>query len=93
MGHLYEIFTAEADGDTKNGVIDTTFGLPNTSIKTTFFRKLFKHKDQDLWAGLVDDEVTNACSSMTPEDRALNYDDSDLKTYQNLVDDGWFEPY
>ena len=93
MTNQYEIFTVEADGDTKDTAINTLLGYPDPSIKTDRYRILIKHYTQNLWAGVVNDQLTNACSSMTPAQRAVYYNDSDLKTYQYLVDNSWFKNY
>lgn len=88
----YEIFTLEADGITKNGNIDTLFGYPNATTKTDQYRILIKKYDENLWAGVVDTTLTDACSAMTPTDRANYYDDSDLKNDQYLIVNNWFPP-
>ena len=88
----YEIFTVEADGITKNDSIDSLFGYPNVGTKTDRYRILIKKYDEDLWAGIVNTNLTDACSEMTPAERAVYYDDSDLKNDQYLIDNNWFPP-
>lgn len=85
----YEIFTVEADGIAKNSAIDTLFGYPNPATKTDRYRILIKKYDANLWAGIVNTKLTDACSSMTPAERAVYYDDSDLKNDQYLINNGW----
>ena len=91
MTNKYEIFTVQTDGGSKNTAIDTLLSYPNSSTKTDRYRVLVKHKDQSLWAGVVNDELTNACSEMTAAQRGAYYDDSDLKTPTYLNDNNWFE--
>lgn len=87
----FEIFTVEQDGLTKNSSINTLLGYPDEETKTERYRELIKKYNQSEWAGVVDDDLVNACASMTPSERAVYYDDSDLKTYQWLIDNNWFE--
>ena len=88
----YEIFTVESDGTTKNAAIDTLFGYPNAETKTDRYRVLIKKYNANLWAGIVNTNLTDACSQMSPADRAQYYNDSDLKNDQYLIDNGWFAP-
>ena len=90
MANLYEIFRAEEEGLTKNAAIDTLFGYPNLKTKTERYRILIKHPDENLWAGIIDDDLINACSKMTTEQQVVYYDNSDLKDHQYLQDNDWF---
>ena len=92
MSKLFEIFTTESALNTKSTAIDTLFGYPNAETKTTMYRCGIEKYEGTDWAGCVDDVLVAACSEMTAEQRAVYYDDSDLKSYQWLVDNDWFEP-
>ena len=89
----YEIFTDLAALDIKTTKINLLFDYPNLDTKTTTYRAPIKHKNQDLWAAAVCQKLTIACFGMTSEERALYYDDSDLKDYQFLIDNGWVEAF
>lgn len=87
----YEIFTDLIVLNTKTAWIDLLYGYPNVETKTTTYRNAIKHKDEDLWAGAVDEKLINACSGMSAEDRLQYYDDSDLKDNQYFLDNNWFD--
>ena len=89
----YEIFTTESDLNNKSTAIDVLLGYPNVTTETERYRIGFKHHTENLWVGVVDKMLVNACSSMTPTDRLIYYDDSDLKDSQYLIDNGWFPPF
>lgn len=93
MPNQYEIFGTEEAGNTKTSAIDTLLGYPNSPTKTDNYRGLIKKYNVSSWVGDVDQRLINACASMTPSDRLLHYQDSDLKDYQWMVDNGWFPPY
>lgn len=86
----WEIFTVEADAITKSDAIDGLFGYPNSDAE--YYRILIKKYDENLWAGIVDTALIDACSAMTPAERAVYYDDSDLKDGQYLNDNNWYAP-
>lgn len=86
----YEISQSESNLITKNKLINTLLGYPNTKTKTERYRKIIKHKDQDLWAGVVEESLVRACESMTPEERFLYYNEAKFQTYQYLKDNDWF---
>lgn len=88
---LYEIFTSLAVFDAKTAKINELYGYPNTETKTETYRQAIKHKDQDLWAGGISLSLQSLCSYMLIEEKALYYNDSDLKDYRELVDSNWFE--
>ena len=93
MAKNYEIFLTESAMDTKTASINTLLNYPDPLCKTETYRKgLLKYQGSD-WAAAVDDKLVAACASMTPAERAVYYDDSDLKAYQWLVDNNWFPPY
>jgi len=93
MVKKFEIFSTEVDLNTKSSAIDVLLGYPNTPNKTTMYRcGLEKYQSTD-WVGCVDDNLVDACASMTPAQRLQYYDDSDLKTPQWLVDNNWYPPY
>ena len=93
----YEIFTIEINGIAKNDAIDSLFEYPNPATETDRYRgtsddPLIKKYDANLWAGIVNTHLTDACASMTPAERAIYYNDSDLKNDQYLIDNGWYAP-
>lgn len=88
----FEIFDIENDGNVKTNNINTLLGYPNVTTGTTSYRTLIKKYNADQWAGAVTDELVNACSDMSYEEKLQYYDDSDLKSMQWLNDNDWFEP-
>jgi len=89
----YEIFTTEGALNTKSTAIDILLGYPNAATKTDRYRDVLKHDILSSWAGVVDQNLVDACASMTPTDRLQYYDDTDLKDRQYLIDNGWFPPF
>ena len=88
----YEIFNSESDLNTKSVAIDVLLGYPNLETKTLKYRNTFKHKNQTLWAGVVDQTLVDVCQSMTSEECVTYYDNTDLKDHKYLKDNGWFPP-
>jgi hypothetical protein len=86
----FEIFTVEAEGDIKSAAIDELLGYPNVNTQTDTYRCLLKHVSQDLWAGVVDDVLVEACGSMSDVERAQYYNDSDLKDSDYLEQNNWY---
>ena len=86
----WEIFTVEDDANTKSDAINVLFGYPDSD--TECYRVLIKKYDENLWGGIVDTALVDACSAMTPAQRAVYYDDSDLKDGQYLNDNNWYPP-
>lgn len=97
MTVLYEIFAIKSEGETKNDAIDNLLGYPKPKYLTYDYRKddegYFKHYTEELWAGIVEDELTDACDGMTHEQKLPYYNDSDLKDGQYLIDNGWYPPF
>ncbi len=96
MALKYEIFTVEADADTKTAIIDSDRGYPKAATKTDGYRQLIKHPTLEKWAAPVDDDLVTACASMSAADRILRYNDTDpnkWKTREQLETDGWFPAY
>ncbi len=93
MTKLFEIFSTEIEMKTKDSSINTLLGYPKNKDKMDVYRVGFQKYQGTDWAACVDDELINACSGMTPEQRAQYYDDSDLKSYQWLIDNNWYAPY
>lgn len=92
MTKLFEIFTTESPLTTKSTAIDTLYGYPNDVTKTEEYR-IGEEKYQGTdWCGCVDDILQSTCEPMTPEQRAVYYDDSDLKSMEWLNDNNWFDP-
>jgi len=89
----FEIFTTEEALIIKNNAIDSLFTYPSQKNKTFKYRNIIKHKDQDLYAGIVGPKLINKCAHMTPEERAVYYDSDKLVEKQYLEDNGWFPPY
>ncbi len=92
MSKNFEIFTTQSALDTKTSAINTLLNYPDVPSKTDTYREGFQKYQGTDWAGVVDDKLVTACASMTPSERAQYYDDSDLKTYQWLVDNNWYDP-
>jgi hypothetical protein len=86
----YEIFNGGYEvGLEKTARINALLGYPKG--KTLRYRNIFPDDLGVVWAGGVDKILVDACANMTPEERILYYDDSDLKTYQFMEDAG-FDP-
>ena len=81
-GTILSEFTT--DGFDKSNAINTLLGY--TDPNTEYYRILIKKFDENLWAGIVDTVLIHACAAMTPTQRAVYYDDSDLKDGQYLND-------
>ncbi len=88
----YEIFTVEDNWKDKSDAIDGLFGYPDASKGTICYREKIKSYSEEKWAGAVDQTLVDACASMTPTERAVFYDDSDLKDAAYLDANGWFPP-
>jgi hypothetical protein len=86
----YEIFTSLEDIQIKNSAIDLLRGYPNHVTHTLRYRQPFKHPTEDLWAGIVDDELVGACASMSDQECSQYYDRSNLVDYDYLKANGWF---
>lgn len=93
MTHEFEIFLTQELMDTKTVAIDGLLKYPNVAVKTTAYRAGMKKYQGTDWAATIDHKLVEECEGMTPEERLVYYDDSDLKSYQWLVDNNWFEPY
>lgn len=90
----YEIFNNNTELEIKNHAIDQLLGYPDIETETYRYRpydKIQKYEGTQ-WAGIVDNNLINACAEMTPEERLQYYDDSDLKSPQWLKDNNWFPP-
>jgi hypothetical protein len=87
----YEIFTSLEDIEIKDNAINQLLGYPNPETHTTQYRLPFKHDTEDLWAGVVDDELVNACSTMTEEERGQYYDADNLVDRAYLEANHWFD--
>ncbi len=90
MSTGYQIFSLETDFDTKSTAIDGLFGFPTASGDTICYREKIKSDSEELWAGVVKQDLVDACASMTPSERLVFYDDSDLKDAAYLDANGWF---
>jgi len=88
----YQIFSTEAEFDTKEMAICALLSIPNISTKTTGYREKIKHYSQELWCGTVEDTLVQACANMTPSERLVYYDPENLVSIQYLTDNGWFPP-
>ena len=87
----YEIFTTIEAANAKNTAIDTVlYNYPNTQKATTAYRDLIKKYDENLWAGMVGDDLKNACSTMPPAEKIDYFDEPNLVPFQELIDGGWF---
>jgi hypothetical protein len=85
----YEIFGTEQEGIEKTNKINTLLGYPKGL--TLRYRKVFSGEEITLYAGAIDQLLIDACLNMTPDERILYYNDTDLKTYQYMEDNG-FDP-
>ena len=92
MTKQFEIFSTQSALTTKNTAINTLLGYPNEETDTERYRDngKWEHPTSGLWAGIVGDALVGACSKMTHEERLPYYDDSDLKSYEWMKDNGWF---
>ena len=94
---LFEIFETEEALQAKNILIDKLFGYPKgkgTEHYTERYRdydRLEKYEGT-LWAAIVDSDLIDACKNMAEELRIQYYDDSDLKTNEWLIENGWYPP-
>lgn len=89
---MYEIFETEKEGDTKTDNINTLLGYPRTKTDTDTYRVLLKKYEADEWAGVVTNELVNACEGMSYDKKLQYYDEKNLKSIQWLIDDKWFKP-
>lgn len=89
MNIHYEIFQNKAALLSKNNAINNLLGYPNLETKTENYRRddRYEHPTSGEWAGAVTDELISA---MTPQEKLSYYDDSDLKTWEWLIENGWF---
>ena len=92
MSKLFEIFVDQTSLDIKTSLIDGLLSYPDVPVKTDLYRVGMQKYEGTEWSGTVDQNLVDACAGMTPEQRAIYYDDSDLKSYQWLVDNDWFAP-
>jgi len=90
MQTYYEIFIMQEDMIEKNNAINTLLGYPKNGTENYRPNNRFEHPITHKFAGGINSELTNACSKMTSEEKATYYDDSDLKSWEWLIENGWF---
>ena len=89
----FQIFADTALIDTCTTSINTLMGYPNGA--TTYRLNVFPLDPEDTRvAGAVDSILVAACVNMTPEERALYYDDTPgvLLTKEEMIAAGWDIP-
>ena len=90
---MYEIFMTIEAADAKNVAIDTAlYSYPNTQKAADAYRNLIKKYDENLWAGMVGDDLQGACSTMPPSEKIAYFDEPNLVPFQHLIDNNWFAP-
>ncbi len=87
----YEIFNSLEDAETKSAKIDVFFNYPNAN--GTYYRDIFKHISQNLWAGEVNERLKDAIAHLSSSEQLLYFDPGLLKTDQQLFDENWYAPY
>ena len=89
----FQIFNTQNDLESCNIAIDLLLGYPDESVKTYRYRPYDKleHSVSHLWAGAVTDELVDACIEMSSEERLIYYDENNLKTFEWMKENGWFE--
>lgn len=96
MIKLFQIFSNATEMDKTNKSINELLGYLNPEKNRyrpdSNMEGITKHYEKDLWAAVVSDELTEACTKMAPAEKLKYYDDSDLKTYQWLVENNWYKP-
>lgn len=85
----YEVFNSLIDAQLKTENINVLFGYPNGAET---YRECYLHPspEDNRAVALVTQELIDACSGMTPEQRLNYYNSANLKPLPWVLEQGWF---